>query len=86
MVGVYLTSQIYALLNHGPAMLNLHTALDSALPVVPVFVIPLRFPTALYLCHVNPFFDIQNEVFPVDLSGHADGLVHQLWLLLLPAE
>ena len=39
-VGVYLTSQIYALLNHGPAVLNLHTALDSALPVVPVFVIP----------------------------------------------
>jgi len=38
--GVYLTSQIYALLNHGPAVLNLHTALDSALPVVPVFVIP----------------------------------------------
>jgi membrane-associated phospholipid phosphatase len=39
-VGVYLTSQIYALLNHGPAVLNLHTALDSSLPVVPVFVIP----------------------------------------------
>ena len=38
--GVYLTSLIYALLNHGPAVLNLHTALDSALPLVPVFVIP----------------------------------------------
>ncbi len=37
---VYLTSLIYALLNHGPAVLNLHTALDSALPLVPVFVIP----------------------------------------------
>ena len=38
--GVYFTSQIYDLLNHGPAVLNLHTALDSAIPVVPVFVIP----------------------------------------------
>ena len=39
-VGVYFTSSIYALLNHGPAVLNLHTALDSAIPVVPVFVVP----------------------------------------------
>jgi membrane-associated phospholipid phosphatase len=39
-VGVYFTSDIYALLNHGPAVLNLHSALDSAIPVVPVFVIP----------------------------------------------
>ncbi len=38
--GVYFTSQIYTLLNHGPAVLNLHTPLDSALPVVPIFVIP----------------------------------------------
>jgi len=39
-VAVYFTSQIYALLNHGPAVLNLHTPLDSAIPVVPIFVIP----------------------------------------------
>lgn len=39
-VGVYFTSLIYDLLNHGPAVLNLHTALDSAIPVVPVFVVP----------------------------------------------
>jgi membrane-associated phospholipid phosphatase len=39
-VGVYFTSQIYDLLNHGPAVLYLHTALDSAIPVVPVFVVP----------------------------------------------
>ena len=39
-VGVYFTSLIYAMLNHGPAVLNLHTALDSAIPVVPIFVIP----------------------------------------------
>jgi membrane-associated phospholipid phosphatase len=39
-IGVYFTSQIYTLLNHGPAVINLHTALDAAIPVVPVFVIP----------------------------------------------
>jgi len=39
-VGVYFASGIYSLLNHGPAVLNLHTALDSAIPVIPVFVIP----------------------------------------------
>jgi len=38
--GVIFTSQIYYGLNHGPAVLYLHTALDSALPLVPVFVIP----------------------------------------------
>ena len=39
-VAVYLTSQIYAVLNHGPAVLNLKTPLDAALPVIPFFVIP----------------------------------------------
>jgi membrane-associated phospholipid phosphatase len=39
-VGVYFTSQIYYALNHGPAVINLHTALDSAIPVMPFFVIP----------------------------------------------
>src|SRR5450759_1703613 len=39
-VGMYFTSQIYYALNHGPAVINLHTALDSAIPVVPIFVIP----------------------------------------------
>jgi len=38
--GVYLSNLIYDLLNHGPAVLNLRTPLDAALPVVPVFVIP----------------------------------------------
>jgi membrane-associated phospholipid phosphatase len=38
--GVFFTSQIYILLNHGPAVLSLRTPLDIALPVVPIFVIP----------------------------------------------
>lgn len=39
-VGVFFTSKVYALLNHGPAVLNLRTPLDAALPVVPIFIIP----------------------------------------------
>jgi membrane-associated phospholipid phosphatase len=39
-VAVYFTNQIYYLLNHGPAVINLRTSLDAALPVVPIFVIP----------------------------------------------
>ncbi len=38
--GVYFANDIYFLLNHGPAVLNLRTPLDDALPVVPIFVIP----------------------------------------------
>ena len=39
-VAVYFTNDIYDLLNHGPAVLNLRTPLDAALPVVRPFVIP----------------------------------------------
>lgn len=39
-VGVYLTSKVYALLNHGPAVVFLKTPLDDLIPVVPPFVIP----------------------------------------------
>ena len=37
---VFFTNQIYDLLNHGPAVWNLRTPLDAALPVVTPFVIP----------------------------------------------
>ena len=39
-VGVFLSNEIYAVLNHGPAVLNLQTPIDTALPVVPIFVVP----------------------------------------------
>jgi membrane-associated phospholipid phosphatase len=38
--GVYLSNELYALLNHGPAVLNLITPIDKILPVVPIFVVP----------------------------------------------
>jgi len=37
---VYFANEIYDLLNHGPAVMNLRTPLDAALPVVRPFVIP----------------------------------------------
>jgi membrane-associated phospholipid phosphatase len=38
--GVYFTSKIYALLNHGPNVVFLRTPIDDLIPVVPAFVIP----------------------------------------------
>ncbi len=39
-VGVFLTNEIYDLLNHGPNVLFLKTPLDDLIPVVSPFVIP----------------------------------------------
>lgn len=39
-VAVYFANEIYDFLNHGPAVLHLQTALDRALPLLPIFVIP----------------------------------------------
>lgn len=38
--GVYLSSKVYTLLNHGPAVVFLKTPLDDLIPVVTPFVIP----------------------------------------------
>ncbi len=37
---IYFANEIYDLLNHGPAVWNLRTPLDAALPVVTPFVVP----------------------------------------------
>lgn len=39
-VGVYVTSEIYYALNHGPNVIFLKSPLDDLIPVVPPFVIP----------------------------------------------
>ena len=39
-VGVYFTSIIYDLLNHGPAVIFMKTPLDDFIPVIPIFIIP----------------------------------------------
>ena len=38
--GVYFSSKVYTLLNHGPAVIFLKTPLDDFIPVVTPFVIP----------------------------------------------
>ena len=38
--GVYVSSKVYTLLNHGPAVVFLKTPLDDLIPVVTPFVIP----------------------------------------------
>jgi len=39
-IAIYLTSEIYDALNHGPHVLFLRSPIDDLLPVVPPFVIP----------------------------------------------
>ncbi len=39
-VGVYVTSEIYYALNHGPNVIFMKSPLDDLIPVVPPFVIP----------------------------------------------
>lgn len=39
-VGVYLTNKIYAVLNHGPAVIFVKSPLDDLIPLVPAFAIP----------------------------------------------
>jgi membrane-associated phospholipid phosphatase len=62
-VAVYFTSGIYALLNHGPAVLNLRTPLDAALPVVPIFVIPYDSLEPLVYATLIIFLVFRTRVF-----------------------
>ena len=62
-VAVYFTSGIYALLNHGPAVLNLRTPLDAALPVVPIFVIPYNSLEPLVYATLIIFLVFRTRVF-----------------------
>lgn len=60
---VYLTNDIYALLNHGPAVLNLQTALDRAIPVVPIFIIPYDSLNLYVYASLILFVLFRSEVF-----------------------
>ncbi|MGA2821411.1 MAG: phosphatase PAP2 family protein [Anaerolineales bacterium] len=62
-VAVYFTSGIYAALNHGPAVLNLRTPLDAALPVVPIFVIPYDSLEPLVYATLIIFLVFRTRVF-----------------------
>jgi membrane-associated phospholipid phosphatase len=52
-VAVYSMGMLYGSLNHGPALLQLRTPLDEALPLVPLFAIPyVSFRTYIYASFV----------------------------------
>jgi membrane-associated phospholipid phosphatase len=62
-VAVYFINEIYDLLNHGPAVLNLRTPLDAALPVVPIFVIPYVSLTPLVYATLIIFLVFRSRAF-----------------------
>lgn len=62
-VAVFLTSKIYDLLNHGPAVMSLRTPLDDALPVVGVFVIPYVSLEPLIYFSLIVFLVFRTKVF-----------------------
>ncbi|MGA2111816.1 MAG: phosphatase PAP2 family protein [Anaerolineales bacterium] len=62
-VAVYFTNEIYDLLNHGPAVINLRTPLDAALPVVPIFVIPYDSLVPLVYATLIIFLVFRTRVF-----------------------
>jgi len=62
-VAVYFTNEIYDLLNHGPAVINLRTPLDAALPVVPIFVVPYDSLVPLVYAALVIFLLFRTRVF-----------------------
>jgi len=61
--GIYLANEIYYTLNHGPAVWNLRTPLDAALPVVPPFVIPYVSLEPLVYFTLIVFLLLRTKVF-----------------------
>jgi len=62
-VCVFVANEIYAVLNHGPAVLHLQTPLDEALPVVPIFVIPYVSLNLIVYVTLVFFLVFRNKVF-----------------------
>lgn len=86
-VGVYFTNEIYALLNHGPAVLNLQTPIDRALPLVPVFVIPYDSLNFYVYISLVLFLLLRNRLFQsAALSMIGAWLVSYLFYFFLQTE
>ncbi|HTX89938.1 MAG TPA: phosphatase PAP2 family protein [Anaerolineales bacterium] len=62
-VAVVIVSQLKALLNHGPAILNLRTGLDAILPVVPIFIIPYDSLMLIIYFTLAIFFLTRTRIF-----------------------
>ena len=81
-----LTSQIYTLLNHGPAVLFLKTPLDGILPVVPVFVLPYLSLHPLLILTLLVFLVFRTRLFQSMCLALDRYLVGELWVLRFPAD
>jgi membrane-associated phospholipid phosphatase len=86
-VAVYFTNGIYALLNHGPAVLHLQTSIDRALPLVPIFVIPYDSLNLYVYLSLILFLLLRNRLFQsAALSMIGAWLVSYLFYFFLQTE
>ena len=86
-VAVYFTDQIYDLLNHGPAVMNLRTPLDVALPVVRPLVIPYVSLDPLVYFTLVVFLLFRTKVFQsASLAMITAFLVSYLFYFFLQTE
>jgi membrane-associated phospholipid phosphatase len=84
---VYFTNDIYDLLNHGPAVLNLRTPLDAALPVVRPFVIPYVSLNPLVYFTLVVFLLIRTKIFQsASLAMITAFLISYLFYFFLQTE
>ena len=79
------TNLIYDGLNHGPNRIFLETPLDRALPVVPVFAIPVRLAHPLHRGEPRRVPVLPRARLSVRGDHDDRRLVRQLRVLLLPA-
>ncbi len=85
-VAVYFTNEIYDLLNHGPAVLNLRTPLDAALPVVRPFVIPYVSLNPVVYFTLIVFLLFRTKVFQSAGLAMVTAFFDQLPLLFFSAD
>ncbi len=86
-VAIYGANEIYFLLNHGPAVWNLRTPLDAALPVVPPFVIPYVSLDPLVYFTLIVFLLFRTKIFQsAGLSMLAAFLVSYLFYFFFQTE
>jgi len=84
---VYFTNDIYDILNHGPAVLNLRTPLDAALPVVRPFVIPYVSLDPLVYFTLVVFLVFRTKIFQsASLAMITAFLVSYLFYFFLQTE
>ncbi len=86
-VAIYFANEVYFLLNHGPAVWNLRTALDAALPVVPPFVIPYVSLDPLVYFTLVVFLLFRTKIFQsAGLSMLAAFLISYLFYFFFQTE